>query len=249
MSDRAGSRYYSQFHEDRLLELVFRGRESGTCVEVGAHDGITGSNTYRFEKAGWKCVLVEPIPGLCRRMRAFRTGAVVNCAASSEPGEAVFHVAEPLESWSSLHLTERRRDRITAAEAAVREIRVPKRTLDDILAEAGVETPDFVSIDVEGHELEVLKGFSLDRFRPRILIVEDNLDGTGAGVKAHLENAGYRNFLRTGVNDWYARDTDPVTGSDSVRKLKRRLRRYEFMDRLHAFLKKPLSTVARHVAP
>jgi hypothetical protein len=31
-------------------------------VEVGAHDGITGSNTYRFEKAGWKCVLVEPTP-------------------------------------------------------------------------------------------------------------------------------------------------------------------------------------------
>jgi FkbM family methyltransferase len=50
----------------------------------------------------------------------------------------------------------------------VREIRVPKRTLDDILAEAGVETPDFVSIDVEGHELEVLKGFFARPFRPRI---------------------------------------------------------------------------------
>ena len=249
MKTPAGPSYHSQFREDRLLELVFPGKRTGACVEVGAHDGITGSNTYHFEQIGWKCVLVEPVPEMCERMRRFRTGTIVNCAASSAPGEAVFHVSDPFESWSALHLTEPQKDRIASAEAAVREIKVSKRTLDDILAEAGVEEPDFVSIDVEGHELEVLKGFSLDRFRPRILIVEDNADATGVSVRAYLENAGYRNFLRTGVNDWYGRGTDPITGSGSVGKLKRRLKRYEFEDRLPALLKKLLSTVLRHVAP
>lgn len=254
------SRYYSQFREDRLLELVFGGKRTGNCVEVGAHDGITGSNTYHFEEIGWKCVLVEPVPGMCERMRRFRTGTIVNCAASSAPGKAVFHVSDPVESLSALHLTESQKGRISSAQASVREIQVTKRTLDDILSEAGVEEPDFVSIDVEGHELEVLKGFSLDRFRPRILIVEDNLDTTGASVREHLERSGYRNFLRTGVNDWYGRETDPVTGSESVEKLKKRLKRYEFEDRIRrrfafldnrlpAPLNKLLSRVLGHVAP
>ncbi len=252
--------YHSQFREDRILDFVFRDKRTGTCVEVGAHDGITGSNTYHFEMIGWKCVLVEPVPEMCERMRGFRTGTIVNCAASSEPGEAVFHVSDSVESWSALRLTKPQEDRIASGEATVREITVSKRTLDDILAGAGVEETDFVSIDVEGHELEVLKGFSLDRFNPRILIVEDNFYETGTSVREHLENSGYVNFLRTGVNDWYGRKADPITGSESVEALKGRLKRYEFADRVrHRFtfldgclpgpLKKLFSAVLRHVAP
>lgn len=251
--------YYSQFREDRLLEQIFKDKDAGTCVEVGAHDGVTGSNTYLFEKKGWRCVLVEPVPELCERMRRFRTGIVVNCAASSMPGETTFFVSESVESWSALHLTESQQARITTGEATVREITVLKRKLDDILDEARVSAVDFVSIDVEGHELEVLKGFSIEKFRPRIIIVEDNPDQEDTNVSIYLEGKRYTNFFRTGVNNWYAIKSDPITAPEYVNWLKSYQKQYEFEDRikrrfafLNGFLpvstKNFLSTILRHIS-
>lgn len=225
--------YFSQFREDRILEKIFPGKDTGTCVEVGAHDGITGSNTYYFERKGWNCVLVEPVPDACERIRQFRTGLVFNCAASSGSGEATFHVADSVESWSALDLTESQKEFIRSGKAAIREIRVIKRTLDDMLTEAGISAIDFVSIDVEGHELDVLKGFSLDRFRPKIIIVEDNSHIAEGNVRGFLEGKGYKNFFRTGVNDWYARENDPILGPESIARLGKYLAQYEFEDRIN----------------
>ena len=239
MSVNSTGLYFSQFREDRLLEQIFRGKKTGLCVEVGAHDGITGSNTYLFEKKGWKCVLVEPVPELCERIRRFRTGGVFNCAASSNTGEATFYIADAVESWSALHLTESQKERITAGKTAMREIKVMKRKLDDILDEADVSEVDFVSIDVEGHELDVLKGFSTERFRPRIFIIEDNGENACSNVPEYMEGKGYIKFFRTGVNDWYGMRFDPVVTPEYAARMKTSLRRYEFEDRIrqrYAFL-------------
>lgn len=259
MSVNPTGSYYSQFREDRLLEQIFLGKKTGLCVEVGAHDGITGSNTYHFERNGWKCVLVEPVPELCERIRQFRTGPVFNCAASSNTGEAAFYIADAIESWSALHLTESQKERITAGKTAMREIKVMKRKLDDILNEADVSEVDFISIDVEGHELDVLKGFSTERFRPRILIIEDNGENACSNVPKYMEGKGYKKFFRTGVNDWYGMRFDPVVTPEYTARLKTCLRRYEFEDRikqryvflntfLPPFMKNFLSIVLRWIS-
>ena len=93
-------------------------------------------------------------------------------------------------------------------------VEVETRTLDAILEEAAVGKPiDFISIDVEGHELEMLKGFSLDRWRPRILIIEDNASLGEGSVTDHIQARGYVRFRRTGVNDWYAHRSDAELAS------------------------------------
>jgi hypothetical protein len=94
-------------------------------------------------------------------------------------------------------------------------VEVVTRRLDDILDEARPSASiDFVSIDVEGHELELLKGFSLDRWRPVVLIVEDNLPLWESTVPDYLKARGYVRFRRTGVNDWYAHVSNrALTGS------------------------------------
>jgi hypothetical protein len=74
---------HAQFAEDRILAEIFRDRVDGCCVEVGANDGVTGSASYMFEKKGWQCLLVEPIPALAQEIRKHRACTVVNCAASS----------------------------------------------------------------------------------------------------------------------------------------------------------------------
>lgn len=222
---------YSQFREDKILDQIFA-NQVGTCVEVGANDGITGSTTYYFEKKGWKCVLVEPVPELCGKIRHFRSAIVFECAASSESGEDVFYVSESAESLSAFSPTVPLQKQIESGINNVREIRVRKRTLDGIIDEVGISEIDFITIDVEGHELEVLKGFSIERHRPRIIIIEDNSDQVDVSIRAYMEEKGYKAFLRTGVNDWYASISDTIISPDSIMQLEKEIKRYEFEDNI-----------------
>jgi FkbM family methyltransferase len=198
---------HAQFEEDRILAEIFKGRE-GVCVEVGANDGRTGSASYLFEQRGWRCLLVEPIPSLVEEIRKHRACRVVNCAASSSEGEAQFFVAENVEAVSSLDVSPERAEWIEKAGGTVKEITVRTATLDSLLEEAGFGRLDFVTIDVEGHELSVLEGFDLDRYRPRVVILEDNSVEGDRGVIEHMTEHGYVHFKRSGVNEWYARADD-----------------------------------------
>jgi FkbM family methyltransferase len=206
--DSTTRKYFAQFGEDRILDAIFRHRREGNCVEVGANDGITDSMTYHFELMGWRCLLVEPIPDLAKKIMENRNCTVINCAASSTEGTASFFVAEEALGMSGLDLTRDQRKQISRAGGILKEIKVRKKPLDAILEESNFGRIDFISIDVEGHELEVLKGFSLERYPPRILLIEDNSNQTDPSVQDYLKSKGYEIFKRTGVNDWYALEND-----------------------------------------
>ena len=141
-------------------------RPPGFFVEVGANEPRHGSQTWQFEQAGWNGVLVEPQPELAERLRAARRARIVAAACSSPAnagGKMTLFLSGP---HSSL-----KRDLVVTGVVPHGTIEVPARTLDDILVEAGAPTPiDFVSIDVEGHEVDVLSGFDLARWRPRLIL-------------------------------------------------------------------------------
>jgi len=200
--------YYSQFGEDRLLDKLFQGKPGGVCVEVGANNGVVGSTTLFFEQRGWDCILVEPNPALCRELRAKRKAQLFECAASGATGVAVLHVAtgaEQSHAVSALGDDQKSAEIFKQYGFRTEPVEVATRRLDDILEEARPPGGlDFISIDVEGHELELLKGFSLERWRPVVLIVEDNGSIWRSAVRDHLLARGYVRFRRTGVNDWYA---------------------------------------------
>lgn len=203
--------FYSQYAEDVMLAELFSDQK-GICVEVGANDGVTFSNTKHFEEIGWKCILVEPTPTLCKKIRGCRTGLLFECAASSSEGEMTLHVAEGHDLYSSLEPQGTMSSELEQRQTPIHGISVKVRTLNDILSEAAATQIDFVSIDVEGHELSVLQGFDLSRWRPKILLVEDNSDMDRTGVERHLTANGYRRFYRSGGNDWYAPLGFPVFG-------------------------------------
>lgn len=213
---------HAQFAEDRILAEIFGDRDHGYCVEVGANDGRTGSASYLFERRGWECLLVEPIPALAEEIRKHRTCRVVNCAASSREGEATFFVAESVEAVSTLELTPERAEWIRLEGGTIKEITVRTATLDSLLEEVGFGELDFVTIDVEGHELSVLEGFDLDRYGPRIVILEDNSIDGDAGVCRHMTDHGYVHFKRTGVNEWYALASDTeLVKPEEIRRFER----------------------------
>ena len=212
--------YFSQFGEDRALSRIFAGVDKGLCVEVGANDGVHGSTTLHFERKGWDCILVEPNPVLAAQLRQVRTGRVFECAVSSSSGTAILQLAEGdglAHAVSTLEQGAEAEETLRRHGAKVRPVEVATRRLDDILNDAMAGQIHFVSIDVEGHELSVLQGFSLDRWSPIILIIEDNSRVRDRRVRDHLHSRGYVRFRRTGVNDWYA----PVADARFVGRLRK----------------------------
>ncbi|HEY3376484.1 MAG TPA: FkbM family methyltransferase [Armatimonadota bacterium] len=196
--------YTAQFGEDRRLQEIFRDLTTGVCVEVGGYDGVSGSNTYLFEQLGWQCLIVEPMPDYCAMIRHKRPGSiVVQAAASASSGMASFYVARGAETLSTLQCDEQHLARIHEEGGDIEEIRVRTERLDHLLEEVHFERVDFITIDVEGVEYSVLQGFTLDRYAPKIVIIEDHDDLADDTIYRHMLQQGYRYFLRTGCNDWY----------------------------------------------
>lgn len=209
-------KYYAQYGEDEILDKIF-GKKNGVCVEVGGFDGVTGSNTYYFEKLGWRCLVVEPMPDFCRKIRQVRSCEVAEIAASDKEGEAEFFVAVGVETLSTMEKDVDHFARIRShSQQEMKKITVKTARLDDILTEHGITTVDFLTIDVEGHEISVLAGMSFGVISPRIVILEDNSNGVDAQVKRFMRSVGYTRFKRTGCNDWYARKNEKFVATSQV---------------------------------
>lgn len=218
--------YKAQFGEDRILWQVFRGRTSGYFIEIGAYDGYTLSNTYFLEQMGWNGLLVEPIETLCQQAASYRPRSKIVHAACSKPGEpatATFTVAKNVPVLSFLTADADHVERCKREGAELVQIEVPVTTVDAILLTLrrqghGPGCPwlpnhgwsiDLVSIDTEGCEIDVLEGFDLDRFKPRVLVIENDRPA-GEAIEPYLERRGYRKFHRQVINDFYIRRDDPA---------------------------------------
>jgi|SRR3989338_683914 len=204
--------FYSQFGEDKILSKIFQGKTQGVCVEVGANNGVDDSTSLFFEKIGWKCILVEPNSFLCQRIRAVRNALLYEYAASNRSGVATLHVVEGNErshGLSTISPTKEYLARVKNHKFFSRPVEVHTMTLDDILTRAQiVDDIDFISIDVEGHEYEVLEGFSLAKWKPEIVLVENNSNTKNNPASNYLKKFDYVKFLKTGVNDWYTQRTN-----------------------------------------
>ncbi|NMG77268.1 FkbM family methyltransferase [Aromatoleum diolicum] len=177
-------------------------------VDIGAHDGTTGSNSRLLEQLGWRCLLVEPNPALAELVRRNRRSPLYECALSSAEGTADLTIvggAPGADGLSGISLGQLNLHRITAEGYTTREIQVRTTRLDTLLEEAGVSPGiDVLSIDVEGHEHSVLAGFDIERWRPRLVIIEDNSDYADPRIPDWMRRRSYRRVFRSGVNDWYA---------------------------------------------
>ena len=183
--------------EQELVREFFGGARSGFFVEVGANRPQQESQTWHLEQLGWTGVLIEPQPELAGDLCSARSAKVfaVACSSPENAGRRMkLHVAGALSALD--------RDRMAPGAQPERVIEVPVRTLDDVLIEAGAPRQlDFLSIDVEGHELEVLRGFDFAHWRPRLVLLEDHV----GNLKKHrfLRAAGYRLIRRFENNGWY----------------------------------------------
>ena len=207
-------RYYSQGGEDALLWSAFPGVTDGVFIEVGAFDGRYLSNTLSFEEQGWTGICVEPHPDYFDLCRANRPGSHCENAACVGPGgpETVTFLSEPLGILSGVRadLTPNMEGRYSARGMTFpgfMETTVRARTLDSIIAEhrPDIETIDILSIDVEGTEVDVLLGFSLNA---RVIVLEANTPDAVDAITACMERRRYHLARVMDQNYFYTSDSE-----------------------------------------
>jgi len=202
--------YYGQFGEDAVLQNIFRQKawrqaakdkaekiknSAGFYVDIGAFAPLQHSNTYWFYRRGWRGINVDATPGSMRIFKWLRPRDInLELAVSSQFGELTYYC------WgvpNVMNTTSRE-----AAEEVVRnggqqpeKITVKARTLENILDEflPKGQTIDFLTVDVENHNFEVIKSNNWSKYKPRLIVVE--ADNDAPDFEAILNSAMTR-FLK-----------------------------------------------------
>lgn len=202
-------KFYSQGGEDFLLYEIFKGKKQGFFVEVGCIDGRRFSNTLLFEELGWRGMCVEAHAGYIDLLKKNRPNSIVCHSAAAEIDEdnATFY-ANARGSLSTLDKSQEARWKreFGGYFSGFEEQRVKKRRLDSLFTEHGVKEIDFLSLDIEGYEVEALKGIDFKMFRPVVIVVESDSPGHKKGIEEMLLPAGYLEIAMLGDNVFYSTD-------------------------------------------
>jgi FkbM family methyltransferase len=202
---------YAQNLEDYHLDLVFAGQGGGTYVDVGGGHPVADNVSFWFYLKGWRGLVVEPQQALADIYAHVRPrDHTVSCLAGRADGEAEFHVVETLHGFS----TTVKEHAAGAAKfgADYKTIRKPVRTLTALWAEAGLDKIDFLKIDVEGAEAEVLAGMDFARLRPRVVMIEavapGSMEAAWSAWEPDLLARGYRFVFFDNLNRCYVAEEE-----------------------------------------
>jgi len=195
-NDNFEIKYYSQYGEDYLLWNFFNYKEDGFFIEIGAFDGIHISNSYSFEQQGWNGICVEAHPDFFKLLvenRQLSTCLNYACVGSSSIKSTKFLAGE-IGLYSGIPNPnldmEKYYNFIGINHNTIKEIEVPCITLNAILEKhlQDSQSIDHISIDVEGSELDILKGFDINKYKPSVLIVEANNEEAKSSIVNYFSN-------------------------------------------------------------
>lgn len=197
--------------EQNLIREFFGNKGDGYYVDVGANDPTIESQTWHLEQLGWHGLMLEPLPSYCDLLRKQRRGTVIQNACSSPENHNKMLRLIVAGGHSTLNA-----DPIARGSYSEETIEVQCKTLDSILEENHAPVGfDFISIDIEGHEMEMFKGFTLAKWQPKLVLLEDHV--TDHKKHQHMLSSGYQLLLRTGLNSWYVSNAEKYKFSLSSR--------------------------------
>ena len=189
---------YAESGEDLLLSsLIGEDKRAGFYVDVGANHPKRFSNTRYFYRRGWRGINIDPVPGMKRLFDIYRPRDVnLQCAIARERGTMTYYLFDdsPLNGCSA-ELSAHRAN--VQGYLQIGHMEVPAVTLRQVLDEhlpAGTEI-GFLTVDVEGMDLDVLQSNDWSRYRPRFILVE--IKGSLADIQSNpifamLTERGYQ---------------------------------------------------------
>jgi len=195
---------YAQDVEDVMLQRAFPRDYRGFYIDAGASDPVQFSVTKHFYDRGWRGINIEPVSSVWGRLRDQRPRDVnLNAGLSDREGRFTFYEVASETTWSTLSAEAAEAFRGRGLE--VRPHEIPVTTLARVCEQHADAPIDVLKIDVEYHELEVISGGDWVRWRPRVVLVENN----GAERwEPLLLGHGYHHAVTTEINRFYIRDED-----------------------------------------
>jgi len=195
-----------------ILKRVYDGVSEGFYIDVGAHHPKRFSNTYFFYEIGWSGINIDATPGSMRLFEAERPRDVnIEAAIASEQKEMTFFIFnEPaLNSFDE----ELSRSRVTDQHFIVKEQKIITKTLKGILAEhlPKDQKVNFLSIDVEGLDLDALKSNDWQLCRPEYILVEC----FGMGIR-EIQSSEVYTLLAQHDYDFFAKTVNTVFFKDTL---------------------------------
>jgi FkbM family methyltransferase len=203
---------YAQNMEDYHLSLAFAGQRTGTYIDIGAGHPIADNVSFWFYERGWQGIVVEPQRKLVQLHSRLRPRDVCVCSLVGDRcGTADFHVFDEFHGLSTT--VEKYARAATTLGVQYRTVQLPMLSLAQLCEVHRATSIDFLKIDVEGGEADVLLGGDWRRFRPRIVVVEAVTPGSGEPSwdqwEPFLQSQGYRFVLFDTLNRFYVAREEP----------------------------------------
>lgn len=199
----------AQLFQDLWALWVSNERRGGYFVEFGAANGVFLSNTYMLEKEmGWRGVVSEPNPMFLDSIKANRDCEISTKCVFSSSGQSLKFLATPKGEFSRLADVNPGDGHEPTRRATFTELMIESISLNDLLVEhRAPQCIDYLSIDTEGSEFQILEQFDFDRWDVRAITVEHNFMPMREALYDLLTSKGYRRWWPelSRFDDWYVK--------------------------------------------
>jgi FkbM family methyltransferase len=200
-------------HIDEVLREYFPNYEySGIYFDIGAFEPITISNSFHFEKNNWKCYCFEANTNGIPLLKLYRKNVFNYAIADVDKDKVEFNIVNLGNNWTaSYSAIDLSPDYIRIfgeyPKECVSKIIVPQKTLNSVIQNEipEIERIDIISIDIEGGELNCVKGLDLIKYKPKLMVIE-NAEPSNKELQNYLENFGYKLDKQISYNQYYIAD-------------------------------------------
>jgi len=205
------SKSYSQFCEDMILKNIFN-KKKGFFIDIGAHHPFRLSNTYFFYKKGWSGINIDPLPGCMKLFNRFRKRDINLELGISKENSILNYFAFEEPAFNTFSDESAKKYIETNATKLIYQKKIEcfplRNILDSHLKEN--QTIDFLSIDAEGLDLEILESNDWNIYQPKVILIEIhdfNFDYISENlIYQFLKEKKYSLYASTGITFFFIRN-------------------------------------------
>ncbi len=157
--------HYAEFAEDIMINRIFNNIQDGFYLDIGAYHPIKGSLTYTLHKRGWKGMNIDLSKTSIDLFNIARPKDInINCAISNFSGDTHYFENSPINQQNSL----------ISNNVGQKKIKIKSYKVDEILSLNNINKVDFINIDTEGNELDILESINYEKTNPYLFTIEEN---------------------------------------------------------------------------